>query len=164
MNKRSDWTQKRGKWTRSLGHRGFRVRLFQKRRDGTFYRAVWRDGHEDVACLFTQDRVEAERLGQRLLGLLLAGDAPRGPVRLGELCRRYLAEAPQHLDNKPMTRKDAEARVRVLLAFFGSSSDVSKFEAKDQAAYVRARLTGGIRLPDGTSTPPGRMSAYNGPS
>ncbi len=31
---RSEWQLKSGKWTRSLGSRGARVRLFQKRRGG----------------------------------------------------------------------------------------------------------------------------------
>src|SRR4051794_37865925 len=44
-----------GAWTCSLGDRGARVRLFQKRRDGVFYRAVWRPvGGEDQRALGTQ--------------------------------------------------------------------------------------------------------------
>jgi len=157
MKKRSGWTLKRGRWTRSLGHRGCRVRLFQKRRDGKFYRSVWRNGREDVACLFTADRDEADRMGQRLFGLLLSGETPKGPVRLGDLCGRFLAEAPQHLDNKELTRKDTAARVVVLAAFFGRECDVSRLEGKDQAAYVQARLRGAIALGAGSVTPPARM-------
>ena len=73
-NRRNEWHQTDGKWTRSLGERGMRVRLFQKRRNGTFYRAVWVRGRgHDRACLHTRDRGEAERLAKQLLAALLAG-------------------------------------------------------------------------------------------
>src|SRR5687767_14438366 len=44
MRRDAGWHQKGGRWARSLGHRGVRVRLFQKRKDGTFYRDVWIPG------------------------------------------------------------------------------------------------------------------------
>jgi hypothetical protein len=39
-NRRKEWRRVKGKWMRSLGDRGMRIRLFQKRPDGMFYRAV----------------------------------------------------------------------------------------------------------------------------
>lgn len=39
-NRRTEWHQVNEKWTRSFGERGMRVRPFQKRRDGTFYRPI----------------------------------------------------------------------------------------------------------------------------
>ena len=72
---RSEWQLKSGKWTRSLGSRGTRVRLFQKRSGGLFYRAFWVPSRGvDRKCLGTHDRAEAERLGKALLGALLKGD------------------------------------------------------------------------------------------
>jgi integrase len=157
MNKpRTAWRQVNGKWTRSIGHRGFRVRLFQKRSGGAFYRAVWRRGSEDVACLHTSDRQEADRLGKALLSHLMAGQMSAGPLPLGMLCRKYLAEAPQHLDNKPGTQKDTVARAKSLLAFFGDSLDVRRLNAADQAAYTSARLGGTIQLQTGKRLAPVR--------
>src|SRR6185503_17007416 len=69
------WKLVGGKWTRSLGMRGARVRLFQRRSGTTFYRDVWVRGKgRDIKSLNTCDRDEAERLGKQLLGALLAGD------------------------------------------------------------------------------------------
>ena len=93
---RSDgWYQLDGKWALSLGQRGMRVRLFQKRRDGVFFRAVWVPGSGcDQVSLQTSDRHEAERLGRELLAELQEAKAPLsvGVVRMGELTRRYQAE------------------------------------------------------------------------
>src|SRR5687767_5433023 len=72
MARRSSWHQVKGCWVRSLGERGMRVRLFQMRRDGSFYRDVWVPGRgKDRRCLGTRDRTEAERLGRQLLAALL---------------------------------------------------------------------------------------------
>ena len=43
-NRRNEWHQVHGRWTRSLGERGMRVRIFEKRRNGTFYRTTWVPG------------------------------------------------------------------------------------------------------------------------
>jgi len=153
--KRDGWHQAGGKWTRSLGQRGTRVRLFQKRRDGAFYRAVWLPGQgKSVACLHTVDRQRAEQLGRSLLGSLLTGEVAVRPstVTLGELWNRYHRECATFLDNKPHSRKDAEYRSNVLLGFFGAECEVRCLSVQDQAAYTRARLAGGITLPTGGKT------------
>lgn len=153
--RRDGWHQAGGKWTRSLGQRGTRVRLFQKRRDGTFYRAVWLPGQgKSVACLHTVDRQRAEQLGRSLLGSLLTGEVPVRPstVTLGELWHRYQRECATFLDNKPHSRKDAEYRSKVLLGFFGAECEVRCLSVQDQTAYTRARLAGGIQLPSGGKT------------
>lgn len=156
---RDRWRQVKGKWTRSLGNRGTRVRLFQKRRDGTFYRAVWLGGRRDLACLHTNDRDEAERLGRRLLGTLMLGVPIRQEpetITLGALWDRYQRDCANFLDNKPRTKKETEGRAKVLLAFFGSGLDVRTLTAKDQAAFVAARLAGGIRYDGDAVTAPVR--------
>src|SRR5438876_410891 len=45
-NRRNEWHQVHGRWTRSLGERGMRVRIFEKRRNGTFYRTTWVPGQQ----------------------------------------------------------------------------------------------------------------------
>lgn len=62
-----------GTWKVSLGGRGHRVRLFQKRSGGEFYRAIWLPdtNKEDVASLQTSNREEAYRLGSLLVSELL---------------------------------------------------------------------------------------------
>lgn len=158
-NRRNEWHQHKGLWTRSLGERGLRVRLFQKRPNGGFFRAVWVAGRgRDQASLGTRDRQEAERLGRLLLAELLRGDAPAPPGRLtlGELWRRYERECVTYLDNKPETRRDDAARVGILLAFFGERCDVRTLTARDQAAYSARRKAGGLVSANGKATRPVR--------
>ncbi len=133
------------------GHSGNEVfvTLFQIEKDGVLYRAVWMPGRgRDRASLGTRDRKEAERLGQLLLAELLRQDElnAAGRLTLASLWDRYHLECPAFLDNKPNTRRDDEARVRILLAFFGEQCDVRSLSARDQAAYVTQRRAGGIRL------------------
>jgi integrase len=154
-NRRNEWRQVNGMWTRSLGERGMRVRLFQKRTNGMFYRFVWVPGRgRDQASLLTRDRHEAERLGRALLNELLRGEEVHSPERLtlGALWRQYQLECATYLDNKPETRRDDETRAKILLAFFGEQCDVRTLTAKDQAAYSVRRKAGGIKLPDGVVT------------
>src|SRR5207245_2646513 len=156
--RRNQWRYVRGKWTRSLGERGYRVRLFQKRKGGTFYRAVWVEGKRDIACLYTKDRDEAERLGTLLLAELLKQESVHvpGKVTLGELWDRFRQEAVSFLDNGATTKLDAVSRSAILVGFFGENCEVSQLTERDQAAYVAQRLAGGIRCADGRVTQPVR--------
>jgi len=157
---RSTWTSTAGKWSWSLGHRGNRVRLFQKRSGGVFYREVWIPGRgRDRACLHTSDRGEAERLGKQLLAALLTGKdggIPGGKITLGELWLRYSQENHAFLDNKPSAKRDSALRAKVLMGYFGKACDVRRLTANDQAGFTRARLAGGIKYGDGQVTRPTR--------
>lgn len=154
-NRRKEWRQVKGRWMRSLGDRGMRIRLFQKRPDGMFYRAVWIPGRgSHQASLLTRDRQEADRLGRALLAELLRNEDGKlpGKLTLGALWRRYERECVAFLDNKASTRRDDETRARTLLAYFGEQCDVRSLTARDQAAYAARRKAGGIALADGTTT------------
>lgn len=149
-------------WTRSLGHRGARVRLFQKTKDGKFYREVHVPGvGRDQACLGTRDRDEALQLGKALLAELLQPGRPGPtqtertdtPVLLGELADRYQRDCPMFLDNAPHTRRTAATQVAVLVAHFGADLDVRMLTVNDTTRYAKARRAGGIEY-----TPPGEMS------
>lgn len=144
---RTEWHQHRGMWSRSLGNRGIRVRLFQKRSGGQFYRAVWQPGRgEDRRCLGTPDRAVAERLGRELLGALLRDEEISSPevLTLGALWHRYKTECVAFLDNTPRSQKEAEGHANVLVGFFGEKSDVRGLNEQDQLAFTKKRLVGGI--------------------
>ena len=160
MARRNGWHQIKGRWARTLGDRGLRVRLFQMRKSGTFYRDVWLPGRgKDRKCLHTNDRAEAEKLGRALIAARI-GEEQRGPapgvLTLGALWDRYRQDCQGFLDNAQLTRKDTEARARILLAHFGEACDVRKLSADDQASYTAARRAGGIRLSDEAVTRPVR--------
>jgi integrase len=159
------WRRTRtGTWTCSLGTRGTRVRLFQKRVDGPYYREVHVPGEgRDQAPLGTYDRAEAERLGQQLLARMLSGVAPQPdqPVRLSELWTRYERECPSYRDNTLHARRDAASRAPVLLGHFGEDFDVRTLTAVDVQGYQAARRAGGIRCgPDRVTAPVRQRSVH----
>jgi integrase len=166
--RRSSWRRtKSGTWPCSLGERGCRVRLFEKRKDAGFYREVHhRLTGRDQKSLATRDRDEAERLGKALLARLLTGRRPAiervpGPVRLDELWRRYSTECPTYLDNKPHSRANATCRAPVLLAYFGAARDIRGLAAADVAAYTKARRAGGIAVDTERMTKPVRQRSVH---
>lgn len=147
---RSEWQQRNGLWTRTIGNRGARIRLFERTKGGGYYRALWIPGRatEDRRSLQTTDRGEADRLGRELLGAILREEerAASGALPLGELWRRYSGECASFLDNDPRTIKDAQGHADVLLAFFGAECDVRGLTEDDQVAFTKKRLAGGITL------------------
>lgn len=149
--RRDTWRQVNGRWVRSLGSRGARIRLFENAK-GQYYRDVWIAGRGiSRRSLYTSDRTEADRLGTLLLASLLRHEevAADGVVTLGYLWERYSTESPAFLDNTRRTRKEDEGHVDVLLAFFGDGCDVRNLTEADAAAFTAARLKGGIVLKDG---------------
>jgi len=148
--KRSSWYRtKKGCWTLSLGDRGTRVRLFQRKKDGVFYRGVWRAGMtEDQKSLNTHDKDEAARLGKVLLAELLRGEIKpesRPPLTLGQLWHAFSHGSAEFLDNAARTRSDAERRTTILRGYFGDDFQVEDFTIDDQRRYERARAAGGIK-------------------
>jgi integrase len=151
-------------WSRSLGHRGTRVRIFEKRKNGMLYRATWITepgsirGRRSIASLGTYDRNEAICLGKALLAELLRGNVPaRGPVTLGDLCERFQSENGDQLNNKPRSRADDAARARVLIAYFGSGFEVRQLTALHCHQFAQSRRRGGIKLATADLTSPSRQ-------
>ena len=93
---------------------------FLKNRDtgGMIYREVQiPGGGKSRRSLGTHDRARAEELGRELLAGLMSGSEPRvhtGPVKLGELFDRFVAECPMFLDNTEGNRKDTRTRLKIL--------------------------------------------------
>lgn len=155
LHRRNEWHQVNGKWTRSLGERGTRVRLFQKRKGSAFYREVWCAGRgKDRKCLHTYDRSEAERLGRELLAALLRQEGPTasGPLELRYLLDRYRSEAACVLDNGESSLGDIAQRAKVLVGYFGASCDVRSLTDRDILGFQKKRAEGGILREDGKKT------------
>src|SRR5690348_2335434 len=100
---RTEWHQSAsGCWSLTLGERGWRVRIEQKKKGGVFHRVTWIPGRgRSQKSLRTTSRAEARTRGEAFLRALLAGDtpAPRQPLTLGELWIRYSKEAPGYRKN-----------------------------------------------------------------
>lgn len=155
--RRDQWRKtKKGTWTISLGHRGYRVRLFEIRQGGLFYRDVLRpDGVRERKSIGTRDQAEAERRARRLLAALLSGGelAPndvREPgrsesaVSLGYLCDRFVAECPMFLDNDAHGQADGRTRLTILRAAIGDKRDVRTLTRNDVHQHEARRKRGGI--------------------
>ena len=153
------WHQVKGKWARSLGERGIRVRLFQMRRGGTFFRAVWQAGRgkngKNRKSLGTTDRGDAERQGKALLAALRAGEVGTvlpDRLTLGDLWERYRTTCQAYLGHSRGAQVDAASRVSVLVAYFGTECDVRALDSDDVAAYTATRQAGGIVVSDDRTT------------
>jgi integrase len=159
--RRDQWRlTKTGTWTVSLGTRGQRVRLFQKRKDGVYYREVHQPGAgKDRRSLETRDRAEAERLGRQIVAGLMIGVAPKvaSVIRLGELADAFVSESPMFLDNAEHTKADQRTRIAVLRSVIGNERDVRTLTENDVRQYEARRKTGGIRYGRGKVTPPVRQ-------
>lgn len=146
--RRSEWRHTAtGCWTCSLGERGMRVRLFQKRRDGMFYRETHIPGEgRDQAPLRTSDRDTAERMGRELLANLLTGQhsTPAGALTLGFLWARFSKDCDAFSDNKKRTQDDERLHAKIILGYFGSDFDLRGLRARDVADYSTKRRAGGI--------------------
>lgn len=147
---RDEWRLTGRGWARSLGQRGVRVRLFQKRKNGNFYRAIWISGAgTDEKCLFTSDRREAEKLGLELVARVTLGetgaDADVSPfLSVSRVLNRYMTESAAFLDNGELAKSDARTRAGILISFFGQVRDVRNLGADDVTRFTAARLSGGI--------------------
>lgn len=152
---RNEWHQlKNGTWSRTLGFRGARVRLFERSEGGGFQRAVrLADGSVSRRSLNTSDRNVAERLGKDLLAALLREEELErsGVLTLAHLWERYQGECVSFLDNDPRSQRDAEGHVNVLLGFYGPDCDVRGLTEQDQLAFTQKRLAGGIVFGHDTS-------------
>ena len=151
MARTRDWHHTDGRWAGSLGERGCRVRLFQIRKGGPFFRQVWVAGRKDQKSLGTSDRRKAERQGRALLARLRQGTASEITplqVSLGVLCARYAKRCPTYAAYTADMRANVDSRIRVLLAYFGSECDVRELTPDDVTAYSSARQAGGIRVLD----------------
>lgn len=145
--RRDEWHLVNGKWTRSYGERGLRIRLFQKRKGGAFYRFVWHPGKgQDRKCLHTTDREEADRLARELLARAVLHDEPqiKGPITLGYLLERYCNESAAFLARSDAGKREAKMRVKVLEKYFTLECDVSDLTEGDVTAYTRWRTAGRI--------------------
>ena len=148
--RRDEWHLTKRGWTRSFGEQGLRVRLFQKRKDGKFFRFVWQPGKgPDENCLYTTLRTEAEQLVRQLLAKTVLGEVEQRPsnepVALEYLLDRYSVEAASFLDNGANTRKDGLTRIKILCVHFGPDCDVRELREDDLVAYTRWRLSGGAQ-------------------
>jgi integrase len=156
---RTEWHKSEsGCWSLSLGERGCRVRVFQRRPGAVFERiTTLPGGARTTASLATTSRPVARQRAEAFLLALRNGEreVERPALTLQELSDRYQQESPAYRQNTPRTRADKRTRVKIILRGLGAGKSVDDLTLHDVARYSELRRQG-IRMPDGTTTPPVR--------
>ncbi len=135
-------------WTKSLGERGHRVRLYEKYLGGPIMRSVYIDGKEVRKSLGHRDQEKATRQGYELLTALLVNENALDDqsLTLGLLMDLYL-ESPAHLSKKARTQRDEGRMLRQVVEFFGKARRVETLSESDVKRYTMARRRGGVARP-----------------
>jgi len=144
-----------GRWACSLGMRGATVRLFQKRKGGSFYRAVYCPGRGiSRACIGTADKGEAVHIGLLLVAGLLRDELPAvpGSLTLKTLCDQYSAKCQRFGMLNEASKNDGLSRMKILIGHFGDSLEVDTITEDLFYGFQKARERGGIPLGDGRFT------------
>lgn len=132
-------TRRRG-WSKSIGERGHRVRLYEARPGGPIMRSIWVKGKEDRKSLGHRDRELATREAYELLSDLAVTEraAAEESLTLGMLQDLYLA-SPQHRAKKERTQKHDEKKLKRVVAFLGPSRNVTSLSESDVQRFTIAR-------------------------
>ena len=130
-------------WSKSVGERGARVRLYEDRPGGTLFRSVYVNGWEVRKSLGHRDKELAIRQAYELLHSLLANEQAldQETLTIGMLAQLYL-ESPQHLSKKARTQRADRRCLERVVAFLGSARDVATLSESDVRRYALARRQG----------------------
>ena len=130
-------------WSKSVGERGARVRLYEDRPDGPLFRSVYVNGKEVRKSLGHRDKELAIRQAYELLHSLLANEEAleEETLTIGMLAQLYL-ESPQHLSKKPRTQRADQRCLERVVGFLGPTRDVATFAESDVRRYTLARRQG----------------------
>jgi integrase len=132
-------------WSKSIGERGHRVRLYEARLGGPIMRSVFVNGKEVRKSLGHRDTEAAVRQGYELLNALLKNERAldKQSLTLGMLADFYL-ESPAHLSKKPRTQRAEGQILGRVVAFFGRTRDVDTVSESDAGRYAMARRQGEV--------------------
>lgn len=135
-------------WSKSIGERGNRVRIYEARPGGNLMRSVYIDGKEDRRSLGHRDRERAIREAHEFVAHLLAHERAfeDGTLTLDMVVGLYL-KSPAYRDKKECTQREDARRLERVMAFLGSDRRVDTLGESDVRRYVRARKTGRCALP-----------------
>ncbi len=135
-------------WSKSIGERGHRVRLYEARLAGPIMRSVYTNGKEARKSLKHRDKERAVRQGYELLSALLSNEKAldEGSVTLGLLSDLYL-KSPAHLSKKPRTQQDEDKMLCRVVGFIGKTRNVDSLSESDVTRYTQARRLGQIKEP-----------------
>lgn len=117
-------------WSKSIGERGCRIRLYEARPGGPIMRSVYVNGKEDRKSLGHRDAELATRQAYELLNALFANEAAieHETLTVGLLASLYL-ESPKHLSKKDRTQREDGGKLERVVAFLGATRNVESLSA-----------------------------------
>jgi integrase len=132
-------------WSKSIGERGHRVRLYEARPGGPIMRSVFVTGKEARKSLGHRDKEKAVRQGYELLTDLLVNEQALEDhsLTLGLLTDLYL-ESPAHLSKKPRTQRAESQILRRVVELLGRTRRVDTLSESDVKRYTMARRRGDL--------------------
>lgn len=136
-------TRTRSPWSKSIGERGHRVRLYEARPGGPIMRSTWINGKEDRKSLGHRDRELATRQAYELLQGVLANvqAIEDESLTLGMLQTLYLA-SPQHAAKRERTRQNDKQSLARVVGFLGDDRNVLSLSESDVKRFTSARREG----------------------
>ena len=140
-------TRTKRRWSKSIGGRGQRVRLYEARPGGPIMRSTWINGKEDRRSLGHRDRELATRQAYELLQGVLANvqAIEDDSLTLGMLAKLYLA-SPQHQAKRERTGRDDKQKLDRIVAFLGADRNILSLSESDVWHYTLARRQGDAAL------------------
>ncbi len=140
-------------WSKSIGERGHRVRLYEARPGGPIMRSVFVAGKEVRKSLGHRDKEQAVQQGYELLTALLANEEAldEQSLTLGLLADLYHT-SPAHQSKKPRTQRAEGQILRRVVEFFGRPRRADTISESDVKRYTMARRRGDVGRPVGDRT------------
>src|SRR3989475_2973859 len=147
-------------WSKSIGERGARVRLYEDRPGGPLCRSVYVKGREVRKSLGHRDKELAITQAYELLHSLRTNEQAldQETLTVGMTSQLYL-ESPQHLSKKPRTQGCDQRNLERVVAFLGASRHVGTLSESDVRRYTMARRQGDPSLKGVTPGKPVRDRA-----
>src|SRR6267143_448740 len=138
------------RWSRTVGpERGNRIRVYEREPGGKLHAAVWdpERGKYTQTGLGHRDRERALRDVGELVRLRESGDDLSGPLKLGTMVARYLAESIYTRDGSLKTAqymKGCAQFATYLIEWFGAETLLSQLTPDRMPEYAAARRSGKI--------------------
>ena len=132
-------------WSKSVGERGHKVRVYEPKRGSPLSISVFNKatGKEDRSSLGHRDKVLAVGKAYELVAERLAtGNAiARREITLGMLVSMYL-DSPSHEAKKPATKRQDARNLERLIGFLGPTRPVVSLSESDVKRYEATRRRG----------------------
>ena len=134
-------------WSKSIGERGYRIRLYEARSGGPVMRSVYVNGKEDRKSLGHRDKEMAIQEAYQLLHALFANETAieHETLTIGLLASLYL-DSPRHLSKKDRTQQEDARKLERVVAFLGRTRNAESISASDVERYTMARRRGDSSL------------------